>query len=155
MRNSVRDAALSIIGAANDLTLATVCADGAPHATVVSYANDGLRIYFGCGPDSRKAQNLARDGRVAATITLPYAEWGAIRGVSLMGKARRIEDMAEIGRMAELFARKFPQVGDYVSASSQAVRFFELTPSAISVLDYAKGFGHTDRAVLGEVDLVA
>lgn len=155
MRKSVKDLALSILGAAHDLTLATVSPDGSPHATVVSYASDGLRLYFGCAPDSRKAQNLTHDARAAATITLPYKDWSKIRAISLTGAARRLDDMAEIDRAGALFRRKFPQLGDYVSATPQAIRLFELTPTTISVLDYAKGFGHTERAELAAADLVA
>ncbi len=43
------------------MTIATLRPDGWPQATTVAYANEGLTIYFVCGPDSQKATNLARD----------------------------------------------------------------------------------------------
>ena len=46
------------------MTVATNRPDGWPQATTVGYVNDGLTIYFLCGPESQKAQNLARDNRL-------------------------------------------------------------------------------------------
>lgn len=43
------------------MTIATLRPDGWPQATTVGYANDGLTLYFLCGPNSQKAANLARD----------------------------------------------------------------------------------------------
>ena len=80
----------AILEAGQDMTVATLMPDGAPHAVVVSYASEGLAIYFGCAPDSQKARNLARDPRVAATVTLPYRDWGEIRGLSIAGRAARL-----------------------------------------------------------------
>jgi nitroimidazol reductase NimA-like FMN-containing flavoprotein (pyridoxamine 5'-phosphate oxidase superfamily) len=40
---------IAILGDANDMTIATIREDGYPQATTVSYVNDGLIIYFGCG----------------------------------------------------------------------------------------------------------
>ena len=42
------------------MTIATLRPDSWPQATTVGYANDGLTLYFLCGPDSQKAANLAR-----------------------------------------------------------------------------------------------
>jgi uncharacterized protein YhbP (UPF0306 family) len=155
MRRHVKDEALAILAEAKDMTVATVCADGAPHATVVSFASDGLRLYFGCAPDSRKAQNLGAEGPAAATVTLPYKDWAQIRGLSLMGRARRLDGMDEIARVGELFFGKFPEVAQYVGEPSQAIRLYELTPSSLSLLDYRRGFGHTDRAEIEARDLAA
>ena len=83
----LRDEILSILDRANDMTIATIRQDGYPQATTVSYANDGLDIYFGCSEDSQKARNISRNGKVSLTINLPYANWGEIRGISAGGHA--------------------------------------------------------------------
>jgi PPOX class probable F420-dependent enzyme len=49
--------------------VATVMPDGAPHSVPVWVDLEGDRIAFLTGPDSRKAQNLARDPRVAISVT--------------------------------------------------------------------------------------
>jgi len=64
-----RQLILSILGRADTLTVATVREDGWPHATVVSFVNDELDIYFGTAPHSQKIGNIARDSRVSATVT--------------------------------------------------------------------------------------
>lgn len=155
MREHLRQNAAAILREGRDMTVATLCEDGAPHAVVVSYASDGLRLYFGCAADSRKALNLGRDGRCAATVTLPYQAWSEIRGISLIGRARRLDDMAEIERVGKLFQAKFPQVGEVVPEPYQSVRLFEITPTEISVLEYAKGFGHVEHGDLAAGELAA
>jgi nitroimidazol reductase NimA-like FMN-containing flavoprotein (pyridoxamine 5'-phosphate oxidase superfamily) len=133
----------SILRDGKDLTVATLRADGAPQATVVSYASEGLRVYFGCGLHSQKAMNLAADDRLSITITLPYADWSQIQGLSLFGRARRLENPDDLAHVGELFFEKFPEVAQYV-AGDEPPAMFEVTPQVISVLDYSKGFGHTE-----------
>ncbi len=69
MRNEAQIGA--VLSEGRDATIATVMADGGPHATTVSYASAGPKLYFGCSSRSLKAANLARDDRVAVTVTLP------------------------------------------------------------------------------------
>lgn len=62
--------------------LATVLPDGAPHVVPVWVGLEGERVAFFTQPASRKARNLARDGRIGLSLTdleNPYASaW--IRG---------------------------------------------------------------------------
>jgi PPOX class probable F420-dependent enzyme len=50
--------------------LATVMPDGAPHSVPVWVDFEGDRIAFLTDPNSRKGRNMARDPRVALSITL-------------------------------------------------------------------------------------
>ncbi|MET0530710.1 MAG: pyridoxamine 5'-phosphate oxidase family protein [Microvirga sp.] len=70
----LRDEILFILDRASDMMIATIRQDGYPQATTVSFANDGLDIYFGCSEDSQKARNISRNGKVSLTINLPYAD---------------------------------------------------------------------------------
>ncbi|MFC3071062.1 pyridoxamine 5'-phosphate oxidase family protein [Phenylobacterium soli] len=148
MSESMKGEIAEILRAGNDLTIATLRADGAPQATTVSYVSDGLDIFFGCAADSPKAQNLARDPRVSLTVNLPYEDWGQIRGVSLFGRARRITDVDELARVGALFVAKFPQIGDALPSDPNVMALFCITPEVVSVLDYRKGFGHTELVTL-------
>jgi uncharacterized protein YhbP (UPF0306 family) len=127
-----------------DMTLATLDPDGAPQATTVSYATDGEAIFFGCAESSRKAQNLARDHRVAITVNLPYQDWAQIRGVSLSGRARQLTDGDDIARAGVLFMAKYPEIAQYVSAPGDELALFRVQPEIVSILDYRKGFGRTE-----------
>jgi PPOX class probable F420-dependent enzyme len=56
--------------------VATVLPDGAPHSVPVWIGMEGDRIAFLTSPGSRKARNLAREPRLAISITdreQPYA----------------------------------------------------------------------------------
>src|SRR5690348_2319018 len=76
------------------MTIATLRPDGWPQATTVGYANDGLTLYFLCGPDSQKAANLARDNRVSLTIDDDTPQVMEITGLSMAARAT----VVEIGR---------------------------------------------------------
>lgn len=144
LKNEIAD----ILREGHDMTLATVRPDGAPQATTVSYASDGLEVFFGCGEASQKAQNLAHEPRVSLTVNLPYADWSQIRGVSLFGRAERISDADELARVGEIFFAKFPEMAQYASAVTDGMVMFRITPEVVSLLDYRKGFGHTDEVRL-------
>ncbi|MBS0297147.1 MAG: pyridoxamine 5'-phosphate oxidase family protein [Proteobacteria bacterium] len=138
---------VSVIEAGQDLTLATLRPDGAPQATTVSYASDGLDIYFGCGAQSQKARNLAHDSRVSLTITLPYRVWDEIRGISAFARARRLETPDELARAGALFLKKFPgELEQHLNSGVGEMIMFRLTLEIVSLLDYARGFGHTELA---------
>lgn len=144
MDAALREEVMAVLQDANDMTIATIRRDGYPHATTVSYANEGLRIYFGCARDSQKAQNLAYNNKISLTINLPYKDWSEIRGLSLGGKAERIEDPDEMERVGQILLQKFPEgVAEYASEGLKDVAIFQIMPEVISLLDYRRGFGHT------------
>jgi len=132
------------------MTLATLRPDGWPQATTVGYVHDGLRLYFLCGLDSQKADNLARDDRVSLTIDHDTSDLMAIVGLSMAAHARAVEDREEAQMVLQLLARQYPEQTELPVAmpTPEDVRIYRVTPTVISVLDYAKGFGHTDQVTL-------
>ena len=148
MDPSVKEEIISILDDANDMTIATVREDGYPQATTVSYVNDGLSIYFGCAAGSQKAKNLARDGRVSLTVNLPYTSWNDIRGLSIGGRAERVIEPQEVVQASQLMFERFPQIARYAPAELDDIVLFRVMPEVISVLDYRKGFGHSDLVKL-------
>jgi len=147
MDKALRKKIADILAATADMTIATVRADGWPQATTVSYVSDGLDIYFVTGAQSQKAKNIAKNAKVSLTVDRPYKNWDAILGLSLGGTAARITGEDEIAKIGKLMARKFPQTSD-LSMPEDALAFFKVSPKVISVLDYSKGFGHTDTVTL-------
>ncbi len=140
-----RDQIIAILNAANDLTIATNRADGYPQATVVSFVNDGLAVYFGTWAKSQKALNIARDERVSIAITDPYKNWSEIKGVSIGGRARRLTDPAELAKVGQIMVRKFPQIADFAKTMQETeMAMFRIDAEVISILDYTQGFGHTE-----------
>lgn len=143
---------LAVLAEGRDLAIATTFADGAPHVVTVSYASEGLIIYFGCSAGSQKAQNLARDERVALTLTLPYRDWGEIRGLSLSGRAGAVPAGEAQDRAAVLFMQKFSEIAQFVSAPEAELSLFAVTPEVIGLLDYRKGFGHVEHVRVLQVE---
>src|SRR6185369_16013007 len=68
MDANLRQKILTLLDQHRIMTIATLRPEGWPQATTVGYANEGLTLYFLCGPNSQKAGNLARDDRVSLTI---------------------------------------------------------------------------------------
>lgn len=151
MEHQIRREVLDVLERGRDLTLATIREDGAPQSTTVSYASDGLSIYFGCGAGSQKALNLARDDRVSLTIDLPYTVWSEIRGLSLFGRSRPVVDPATVARVERLFRAKFSEMTGF-TATPGDIALFCITPQIISLLDYRKGFGHTELVAAAELE---
>ena len=142
-----RDQIVSILAENNDLTLATLRGDGYPQATTVSYASDDLVIYFGTMGKSQKAKNIAFCSKVSAAIDSPYANWEEIRSISLGGKAEVVEDTNEFEKASSLVTKKFPEAAKYESEFEAVMEdfvFIRIEPEVISLLDYSKGFGHTE-----------
>jgi nitroimidazol reductase NimA-like FMN-containing flavoprotein (pyridoxamine 5'-phosphate oxidase superfamily) len=112
----------------------------------VGYVNEDLTLYFLCGPDSQKAANLARDDRVSLTIDHDTPQVMEITGLSMAAHAHVVVDPAEANKVLRMLSLKYPEQNavPVPMPTPEEVRIFRVTPTVISVLDYSKGFGHTD-----------
>ncbi|WP_088346399.1 MULTISPECIES: pyridoxamine 5'-phosphate oxidase family protein [Rhodomicrobium] len=146
MDEQIKQKILSLLEQHRIMTIATLRPDGWPQATTVGYVSEGLTLYFLCGLDSQKAANLARDNRVSLTIDHDTPDLMAIAGLSMAARAQEVTDPVEAARVLSLMPLKYPeQVNLPVPMPTPGdVRIFRLIPQVISVLDYSKGFGHTD-----------
>lgn len=146
MDEEIRTKILTLLDQHRIMTIATLRPDGWPQATTVGYANEGLTLYFLCAPDSQKAANLAQDDRVSLTIDHDTPQVMEIAGLSMAAHAQAVTDPAEAEKALRMLMLKYPeQVAppELVPAPGD-IRIFRVTPTVISVLDYSKGFGHTD-----------
>jgi nitroimidazol reductase NimA-like FMN-containing flavoprotein (pyridoxamine 5'-phosphate oxidase superfamily) len=144
MDSAVHEKIVAILSGANDMTIATVRPDGYPQATTVGFVNDGVKVYFGTSADSQKARNIALCDKVSLTVTLPYNRWEEIQALSMGGRAARVADPKEMARVGRLILKKFPQGADFGPNEADSIAIFSITPEVVSVLDYRKGFGHTE-----------
>ena len=146
MEDGIRRQILALLDQHRIMTVATVRPDGWPQATTVGYVNEGLTLYFLCGLDSQKARNLAQDDRISLTIDHDTADLMAITGLSMAARAHRVEDRAEAEKVLRMLPLKYPDSPPlpFAMPSPDQVQLFRVTPTVISVLDYSKGFGHTD-----------
>jgi nitroimidazol reductase NimA-like FMN-containing flavoprotein (pyridoxamine 5'-phosphate oxidase superfamily) len=146
MDDAIRKKIQTILDQHRTMRLATLRPDGWPQVTTVGYANEGLALYFLCGPDSQKAANLARDDRVSLAIDDDTPQVMQITGLSMAARAEVVVDPAEGEKALRLLFQRYPEQKSVPLAlpTPADVRIFRLTPIVISVLDYARGFGHTD-----------
>jgi len=146
MNEQIKEKILALLDQHRIMTIATLRPDGWPQATTVGYASEGLTLYFLCGLQSQKAANLARDDRVSLTIDHDTADLMAITGLSMAAHAQPVTDRIEAEKVLSMLPLKYP---DQISLPMpmprpEEVRIFRVTPTVISLLDYSKGFGHTD-----------
>lgn len=92
MDTELKSKILALLDQHRIMTVATLRPDGWPQATTVGYVNEDLTLYFLCGPDSQKANNLARDDRVSITIDHDTPDLMAITGLSMAAHARAVVD---------------------------------------------------------------
>lgn len=150
MDDQIRTKILQLLDQHRIMTLATLRPDGWPQATTVGYVSEGLTLYFMCAHGSQKAANLARDARVSLTIDHDTADLMAITGLSMAARAEPVGDLAEAGRILAMLPRKYPEPATplpFAMPAPQDVHIFRVTPTVISVLDYTKGFGHSDLVI--------
>jgi nitroimidazol reductase NimA-like FMN-containing flavoprotein (pyridoxamine 5'-phosphate oxidase superfamily) len=146
MDDALKQTILALLDQHRIMTIATLRPDGWPQATTVGYANEGLTLYFLCGPQSQKATNLARDNRVSLTIDHDTPQVMEITGLSMAARAQPVVDAIEAEKAMGLLMRKYPEQASIPLPMPKPtdVRIFRVTPVVISVLDYTKGFAHTD-----------
>jgi nitroimidazol reductase NimA-like FMN-containing flavoprotein (pyridoxamine 5'-phosphate oxidase superfamily) len=143
----IRKMIVALLDAHRILTIATLRPVGWPKATTVGYVNEGLVLYFLCGLKSQKAANLAHDDRVSLTIDHDTPDIMRITGLSMAARATPVRDRADAERILALLPGKYPQQATPLPMpmpTADQVRIFRVDPVVISVLDYSKGFGHTD-----------
>lgn len=146
MNEEIREKILTLLDQHRIMTIATLRPDGWPQATTVGYVNEGLTLYFLCGLDSQKAANLARDDRVSLTIDHDTPQVMEITGLSMAARAQAVVDRGEAEKILRMLPLKYPEQVSLPGPmpTPEQVRIFRVTPTVISVLDYSKGFGHTD-----------
>jgi len=146
MDDAIRSKILELLDQHRIMTIATLRPDGWPQATTVGYVNEGLTLYFLCGLDSQKAANLARDDRVSLTIDHDTPDLMGITGLSMAARAQKVVDRDEANAVLRMLPLKYPENISVPVAmpTPEDVHIFRVTPTVISVLDYSKGFGHTE-----------
>jgi len=145
----LREKVLAFLGEHHVMTLSTAGPQG-PWAAAVFYAHDNLRLYFLSSPTSRHAECLAADPRAAATIQRDYDDWPGIRGLQLTGSVRAVA-AADEARVRALYQQRYPLIGGgagvprKILEALQKIRWYELVPEDIYLIDNTLGFAHREH----------
>jgi len=141
--------AVEILNSHRLMGLATLRADGWPQATMVSYANDGLLLYFVISRQSQKYANIQRDSRVSIVIGRDFDDPRQIKGLSIAANASEVRDSAQRDRAIELILKRHPALGSLGEPDLKHSSVMRAYCSIVTILDYSKGFGHSDLLTVG------
>lgn len=157
---------LRVLNGHRVMAIATNRPDGWPQATVVGYVNDGFLLYSFVARNSQKYANILRDPRVSIAIGSDAPNPLDISGLSLAGTASVVTDQGEFDDVSRLRLERYPEYASVSSASPEAlveriaprpntagVVLLRIASEIISVLDYSKGFGHSDLIAFSDRDL--
>lgn len=143
------DLTCTILAGTSEMTLATLRTDGAPHASTVSFASDGLVLFAAIAIDSHKAHHIRKDGRVSLTVNAPFKTWDEIRGLSIDGVATLVEGQGALAAASALLLRKLPPyaalMGNAPLLPWPGMLFIRIVPRQLLLLDYTKRFGHSEQ----------
>jgi nitroimidazol reductase NimA-like FMN-containing flavoprotein (pyridoxamine 5'-phosphate oxidase superfamily) len=153
MKQEFKRQIISLLDAHRIMTVATNRPDGWPQATVVGYANDGLVVYCFVARDGQKYANIMNDSKVSVAIAKDYPQPLMIRGLSFAGHAVVIQDHGEIERARTLLLKRYPEYKVMPPPDPAAVPTIRITPEIVSILDYSRGFGHSDLVRVSESDM--
>ncbi len=124
--------------------LATVGPHGEPHLTTLFYVVDDGLIAFWTYGRSQKIVNLRRDPRVSALVE-DGAAYDELRGVSITGTARLVEDYDEVKRVGTLVVTRMAggvDLGDFgaeaVAAQARKRVVVVIEPDHVASWDHRK-----------------
>ncbi len=126
------------------LTLATLRPDGWPQATTLAFAHDGLTLYATTHATAQKVGNIRHDRRVSVTVDHDEPDLSRLQGLSMAAHAEVLTSPARIEHGYACLAHRFPWVGGMTAEVREHMVVIEIRPRVLSVIDYTRGFGHTD-----------
>lgn len=153
MKHEFKRRTIELLDAHRIMTVATNRPDGWPQATVVGYANDGLIVYCVVSRDSQKFANITQDSRVSLAIANDYPQPLQIKGLSIAARAVETTDPGEREHVQEILLKRYPEYKIMPPPDPASMPLLRITPEVVSLLDYAKGFGHADLLKVTESDL--
>lgn len=145
----MKDKAIKILRESSFMAIATLRPDGWPQCTTVGYANEDLLIYFVVSRRSQKFANILRDDRVSIAIGRDIHIPSSIRGLSLAARASEVRDDKQRQQAIKLLLERRPALKQLEPPHPEHSAVMRAAPEIISVLDYSKGFGHSDLLTVG------
>jgi nitroimidazol reductase NimA-like FMN-containing flavoprotein (pyridoxamine 5'-phosphate oxidase superfamily) len=141
--------AVEILDSFRLMVIATLRADGWPQATMVSYANEGLLLYFVVSRASQKYANIERDSRVSIVIGRDFEDPAQIKALSIAANASEVRDPRQRERAIDLILQRHPALARFGRPDLNHSAVMRAYCSIVTILDYSKGFGHSDLLTVG------
>jgi nitroimidazol reductase NimA-like FMN-containing flavoprotein (pyridoxamine 5'-phosphate oxidase superfamily) len=145
----MKDKAIQILDQNRLMAIATVRPDGWPQATMVGYANEGLLLYFVISRSSQKFSNISADNRVSIVIGRDFHDPATIKALSIAARADEVRDPNQRKRAVRLLLDRHPGLARLEPPNQEHSAVMRANPEIVTVLDYEKGFGHSDLLTVG------
>lgn len=145
------------------MSLATIGPAG-PHAANLFYARDGvagdgspgdgLALVWVSEERARHSRDLAADPASAVTIAPDTADFSAVQGVQMHGRAALVDDPQEAARLRALLAARYAflqrldALPEKLRSAVARVAVYRFDPEEAVLIDNARGFGHKETLVL-------
>lgn len=136
--------ALAILDAHRIMAVATVRPDGWPQNTIVGYANDGLLLYFLISRTSQKFANIEHDDRISVAIGAEPTDFRRLKAVYAGAHASEVTDRKQREHAWRLLMQRHPNLRDFELPDPSEAAMMRAPCMFVSILDFTKGFGHTD-----------
>jgi PPOX class probable F420-dependent enzyme len=130
-QTKLTSAAAEFVRWARICRVATVSADGVPHAVPVCHVLAGQKIWFGSGDDATKVRNLNSNPRVTVIVDEYSDHWDGLKGVMVQGRARLIERGPAFRRIRDLLYDKYPQYPKEAALTMSDSVMIEVTPTRV------------------------
>lgn len=145
--NELKTQIKQFLAAHTTLTLATLAEDGRPQAAPIFFAEMAdLSLIFISEQKVRHSQNVARDGRVAATIYADGQQWQTIQGLQVEGTCAALSgEEAEVARA--IYLAKYPFIAEdkFLAGMLSQITFYKISPIWLRLIDNTQGFGHKEE----------
>jgi hypothetical protein len=91
----------------------------------------------------QKAGNIRLNNKVSVAIASETQDFYKLRGLSMSGIATKVAEKERAEELPLSLFRALPQSKRYVPEDPQRLAVSQITPVAISLVDYASGYGKT------------
>lgn len=146
----MEQSAVKVLESHRIMAISTLRPDGWPQTTIVGYANDGLLLYFMIFRSSQKLANILRDDRVSIAVGDEPRDFQDLKAVFAGAHASEVTDVEDRMHAWRLLAKRHPNLADFGMPDESEAALMCAACKYVSVLDYGKGFGHTDSFTVGE-----
>ena len=130
-QTKLTDAAAEFVRWARVCRVATVSADGVPHAVPVCHVLAGQKLYVASGDDATKIRNLKANPRITVTVDEYSDHWDGLKGVMIQGHARLIARGPEFTRARARLYAKYPQYPKEAAIATSDSVIIEVTPTRV------------------------
>lgn len=133
-----------------NMTVAT-CVNDTPWGSTLFFASDdALNLYFISNPQTRHAQDIAANPKVAVVINSNNQEHGKLRGLQLAGEGQMLNGQEAISAFA-VYIKRNPIMQSFISSAEKLisgnVKIYQIRPTRIYFIDEVR-FGKRGRQEL-------